>query len=282
MQAYPSISDGPIGVFDSGVGGLSVFRHIRQTLPHEDLLYFADSGFAPYGNKRDHVIQKRVFSITEFLLERGAKALVVACNTATAAAIETLRVRYPELPIVGVEPGLRPAASVTQTKIVGVMATRGTLSSKKFMRLHDQIVATTHIQFLLQPCAGLASQIEKGEVHSEATVELVQRYLAPLVTQNVDTLVLGCTHYPFILPVIEEGIRALGEPKIQILDTGAPVSWQLRKLLVANHLLRKTGQVGAIRGFTSGSAQALSAAFESLLDLRPPISTIAPAQSKIA
>lgn len=274
MQAYPILSDGPIGIFDSGVGGLSVLRHIRQTLPHEDLLYFADSGFAPYGDKPDQVIQERVFAIVAFLLERGAKAIVVACNTATAAAIEALRSRYPELPLVGVEPGLKPAASLTQTKIVGVMATRGTLFSKKFMHLHDQIVTTSHIRFLLQPCAGLASQIERGELDSEATVELVKRYLAPLVTQNIDTLVLGCTHYPFILPVIEEGIRALGGCAIQILDTGAPVSRQLHKLLINNRLTRTTDQVGVIQGFTSGRAQALAVAFDNLLDLAPPVSTI--------
>lgn len=272
----PGGSNRPIGIFDSGVGGLSVLRHIRQALPQEDLLYFADSGFAPYGNKPDDVIVKRAFSIAEFLLGRGAKALVVACNSATAVAIKALRQRYPEIPLVGVEPGLKPAALLTHTKIVGVLATNSTLTSKKFALLQAQIATQTNTHFLLQACSGLASQIEKGELESTATAQLVRQYIAPLIERGADTLVLGCTHYPFIQPLIENYLRTLDVPAVQILDTGAPVSRHLAKLLVQNKLQRlATGAgPGSIQAFTSGTEQALSSAFSNLLQLIPDVTSV--------
>ncbi len=272
-------SDGPIGIFDSGVGGLSVLRHIRQALPRENLLYFADSGFAPYGEKPETEVLARSLQIAEFLLERGAKALVVACNTATAVAIAALRARYPQLPVVGIEPGLKPAAEKTQTKIVGVLATGRTLASEKFALLHQRIAGDTGTLFLLQPCTGLANQIENGELRSAATASLVQQYVAPLLARGADTLVLGCTHYPFIRPLIEASLRQLGGRAILILDTGLPVARQLSNLLVQNGLERTTSEAGTIAAFTSGREQALAAAFANLLQLAPSIADVPDALS---
>lgn len=264
-------SNAPIGVFDSGIGGLSVLRHIRAALPSEDLLYFADSGFAPYGDKPDAAILARSFRITEFLLDHGAKALVVACNSATAAAIRPLRARYPDLPVIGIEPGLKPAALLTVTGVVGVLATRSTLASAKFRLLHDQVSATTNAQFLLQACSGLADQIEKGELHTAATINLVQQYLAPLLARGADTLVLGCTHYPFIEPLIENYIREIGAGSVRMIDTGEAVTRQLMQLLNENGLRRRSTKAGATTAFTSGNEHALAHAFSRLLNFTPSV-----------
>jgi glutamate racemase len=265
-------SNAPIGVFDSGIGGLSVLRHIRAALPSEDLLYFADSGFAPYGDKPDAAILARSFRITEFLLDRGAKALVVACNSATAAAIRPLRARYPTLPVVGIEPGLKPAALLSLTGVVGVLATRSTLASAKFKLLHDQVSAGTNAQFLLQACSGLADQIEKGELQSATTINLVRQYVAPLLARGADTLVLGCTHYPFIEPLIKGSILEAWPREVRMVDTGEAVTRQLMQLLKKNDLQQRRTEGGSTFAFTSGNESALAHAFSSLLNFTPPIS----------
>jgi glutamate racemase len=269
--------DRPIGIFDSGIGGLSVLRHIHTHLSHEHLLYAADSGFAPYGEKPEPAIVARTLAIAEFLLERGVKALVVACNTATAAAIKGLRERYPALPVVGVEPGLKPAAALTGTRTVGVLATERTLASTKFNLLREQIEAETGVRFLLQPCIGLADQVEKGELRSAATAGLVRRYVAPLIEQDADTLVLGCTHYPFVQPLIEDCVRRITAHPVGIVDTGEAVARQLARLLAQRGLRRQTATEGTLAAFTTGSETALTAAFSNLLKLRPAVMRIAAA-----
>jgi len=267
-------AEAPIGVFDSGIGGLSVLKYIQACLPNEQLLYFADSGFAPYGGRPEAEIVARSLAIAEFLMQYGAKALVVACNTATAAAIKAIRELYPSLPVVGVEPGLKPAAALTKTGTVGVMATKGTLASTKFSLLREQITAATHVVFLPQPCIGLADQVEKGELHSAATAQLVRAYVEPLIEQGADTLVLGCTHYPFVLPLIEEILAQLTTRPITVVDTGEPVSRQLVRLLTEHGLLRQQGP-GTISGFTTGSLTGLQSAFSKLLGWHPPVTQIA-------
>lgn len=267
------MSDHPIGVFDSGIGGLSVLKYIHACLPNEQLLYFADSGYAPYGGKPESEIVARSLAIAEFLMQRDAKALVVACNTATAAAIKALRERYPTLPVVGVEPGLKPAAALTATGVVGVLATQRTLTSEKFNLLREQISATTNVRFLPQPCIGLADQIEKGELQSAETAMLVRKYVEPLIEQGADTLVLGCTHYPFVRPLIEDIAAQLTSKPITIVDTGEPVARQLARLLTERDLLRERGP-GTIAGFTTGSETALCNAFSRLLTLEPPVSAL--------
>lgn len=265
----------PIGVFDSGIGGLSVLRHIHAQLPHEHLLYFADSGFAPYGGKPEEIIVARSLAIAGFLMQYRIKALVVACNTATAAAIKILRQRYPDLALVGVEPGLKPAAALTKAGTVGVLATEGTIASVKFNLLHEQIAAATNVRFLAQPCPGLADQIEKGELHSSATAALVRRYLVPLLEQGADTLVLGCTHYPFLQPLIEEIVSRVTAKPVSIIDTGDPVARQLARLLRERGLQRTAPGEGSLAAFTTGSTTTLSNAFSTLLKLNPAVTQIA-------
>lgn len=265
----------PIGIFDSGIGGLSVLRHIRQQLPHENLIYFADSGHAPYGDKPEQFVIARTLAIAEFLVKRECKALVVACNTATAAAVHVLRERYPEMPIVGVEPGLKPAAAITKSGHVGVLATDRTITSAKFIALRAQLAAITDIRFVSQACTGLAAQIEKGELDSADTKALVQQYVAPLLVGDMDTLVLGCTHYPFVLPLIEEAARQASALPIAIIDTGVPVARQLARLLEKHRLMRTATAPGELQAFTTGEAQALTTAFDRLLQLHPTVDKIA-------
>lgn len=275
INSTPMDSNGPIGVFDSGIGGLSVLRHIHAQLPHEHLLYFADSGFAPYGNKPEAVIVDRSLQIAQFLLQRGAKALVVACNTATAASIKALRELYPALPVVGVEPGLKPAAALSQTRIVGVLATERTLASEKFKLLQQQIADATSVNFLLQACVGLADQVEKGELDSSTTRTMVKGFVAPLLQQGADTLVLGCTHYPFVQPLIEEIVKGETSKPITIVDTGDAVARQLARLLVQHGQNRIANGNGSLRAFTTGSQTTLSAVFANLLNMHPEVMHIA-------
>jgi glutamate racemase len=270
MNTARSLNDAPVGIFDSGVGGLSVLRHIRAQLPHEHLLYFADSGFAPYGDKPEHVIADRVLSVAAFLVERGAKALVAACNTATIAAIALLRERYPNLPIVGVEPGLKPAAAATRNGKVGVLATEGTLSGDKFLLLRDQICAATAVEFLLQPCNGLADQIEFGQLESDATTAMLERFIVPLLHEGADTLVLGCTHYPLVQASIEQVIARTTGRTVTLIDTGDAVARQLARLLRSAGCERPAGPA-RLDGYTTASATALSTAFNTLIGIDPPV-----------
>jgi glutamate racemase len=269
----PAPSHAPIGVFDSGVGGLSVLRHIRAQLPHEDLIYLADAGFAPYGDKPEQVVAERSLAIAQFLLERGAKALVVACNTATVAAIKLLRMHYPALPIVGVEPGLKPAAAASRNGKVGVLATRGTLAGDKFLQLREQIGQASGAQFLLQGCTGLVEQIELGELDTAVTTAMLTRYIAPLLEQGADTLVLGCTHYPFVQSAIEAIVAGAGN--ITLIDTGDAVARQLARLLGSAGMLADAHeQPATLEGYTTAGAAALGAAFGTLLGLHPSVNAV--------
>ncbi len=267
--------DAPIGIFDSGVGGLSILRHIRAQLPHEHLLYVADTGFAPYGDKSEDVVAARSLAVARFLVARGAKALVVACNTATISAVKLLRESFPDMPIVGVEPGLKPAAGASRNGKVGVLATERTLAGAKFLQLRDQISAATGAEFLLQACRGLVDQIESGD--AQATTQLLQRYITPLLEQGADTLVLGCTHYPLVRASIEDVIADSGARGIVLVDTGDAVARQLVRLLDAGRLLRAAddAEPASLHAYTSASAAALAAAFNSLVGIDPPVDEVA-------
>ena len=264
----------PIGIFDSGVGGLSVLRHIRAQLPQEDLIYFADSGYAPYGDKSEEQVIARSLAITAFLLQQGAKALVVACNTATIAAIKALRARYPDLPIVGVEPGLKPAAAISRNGTIGVLATERALRGDKLLALREQVSVATGATFILQPCIGLADRIEQCELGTDpqdATSAMLERYIAPLLAQGADTLVLGCTHYPFVQDAIARTVRAHTQETITLVDTGEAVARQLARLLDAASLRRTANDAPRLQGYTTAGVDALSKAFAGLLDLQPPV-----------
>jgi glutamate racemase len=235
----------PIGVFDSGVGGLSVLQAIRRELPAEDLLYVADSGFAPYGDRDREFIEGRAVRIVEFLRRNHAKAIVVACNTATGVAVETLRARH-TIPIVAIEPAVKPAAAQSRRGIVGVLATTRTLSSPKFLKLVDAHAGRA--QVLVQPCPGLVEQVEEGRFEDEATRALVQQYVGPLVAKGADTLVLGCTHYPFLRPLIQDAAGA----GVTIIDPALAVARELRRRLDAGGLLADGAREGSARFWTSG------------------------------
>jgi glutamate racemase len=267
-------ADGPVGIFDSGVGGLSVLRHIHAQLPQEHLLYFADSGFAPYGEKSDEWLVQRSLAIASFLISHGAKALVVACNTATVAAVKALRHAHPNLPIVGVEPGLKPGAAATRNGKVAVLATESTLRGEKFLALRDQISSSSQAEFLLQPCGGLVERIEMGELTSEATMAMLDRFLAPLLDQGADTVVLGCTHYPFVRDAIAQVVSARGGVDVTLIDTGDAVARQLARLLEGAGLQRPGGTAAHLHCFTSGNPDALSKAFADLLGLKPVVEPV--------
>lgn len=244
-------SNAAVGVFDSGVGGLSVLREIRARLPDESLLYVADSGHVPYGEKSAEFIRERSQAIAGFLLAQGAKALVLACNTATAAAVAELRERYPDLPIVGMEPAVKPAAAATRSGVVGVLATTGTLKSAKFAALLDRFAADVRV--ITQPCPGLVEQIEAGELSGPRTRELLRGWVEPLLAEGCDTLILGCTHYPFIKPLLRE----LAGEGVSLVDTGAAVARRLQQLLDQRELRAEPGRALPTRLWSSGDPQQL-------------------------
>lgn len=249
--------EAPVGVFDSGVGGLSVLAEIRQLLPAETLHYIADCGHIPYGEKTPAFIRERCQLIAARLHAQGAKALVVACNTATVAAVADLRERYPRWPIVGMEPAVKPAAAATRNGRVGVLATTGTLQSAKFAALLDRFALG--VQVVTQPCPGLVEQVERGDLHGPETRRLLQGFLEPLLTAECDTLILGCTHYPFLRPLLAE----LVPPEIILVDTGAAVARRLQSLLARDARLAR-GPAGLTRIWTSGEPADLEAVLPQL------------------
>lgn len=252
----------PIGVFDSGVGGISVLKHIHALLPHEQLLYVADSKYAPYGNKTPAEITARCFEIADFLIAKGAKALVVACNTATAAAIDDLREKYtlPDLnfPIIGMEPAVKPAAEASKNGIIGVLATVGTLKSAQFAGLLESY--GRNVEVVTQACVGLVECIERGELDTVNTKALVRLYTAPLLAEGADTIVLGCTHYPFV----EDAIREIVGEHISLIDTGAAVAKQLKRQLAESELLSNLNQQGSVKFFTNSPAENAANVIENL------------------
>ncbi len=237
---------GTIGVFDSGVGGLSVLHHIRQILPNERLIYVADSGHVPYGDKSQSYIEQRSHILTRFLIEQSADAVVIACNTATAAAVSSLRSQF-NLPIIGMEPAVKPAVAATKSGVVGVLATIGTLESARFAALLERY--SEEVEIVTQGCPGLVEQVEMGELNSTRTRELIERYTLPLLDRGADTLILGCTHYPFIAPLIREVVGA----DITLVDTGAAVAGQLQRRIQTELAARTSGD-GTTLFFTSGEA----------------------------
>jgi glutamate racemase len=214
--------------------------------------------------------------IARCLFACNCKALVVACNTATAAAVHLLREKYPDIPIVGIEPGLKPAAAITRSQTVGVLATERTLQSSKFRKLHALLSEKTGVRFIMQACPGLADLVEKNERHSARVTELVRRYTLPLIEQNADTIVLGCTHYPFLQGAIEDMLSESATGTVNIIDTGIPVTRQLIRLL-DQYKLRRTGttQKSGVHAMTTGDALLLADQFEQLLQIRPDITHMA-------
>ena len=245
LEMNISSPEAPIGVFDSGVGGLSVLHAVRRELPNENLLYLADSGNAPYGDRETGFITDRATLITEFLVAHGVKAIVVACHTVTTVAIARLRSWCP-VPIVAVEPAIKPATACTKSGVVGVLATSQTLASSAVVRLCATYGGDTKI--LLQPCPGLAEQVESGELTSSATRALLLKYIAPLLAAGTDTIVLGCTHYPFLVPLIREIIG----PDISLIDPANAVARELARRLGTNRMPMFSDTSANERFFSSG------------------------------
>jgi glutamate racemase len=255
----------PIGVFDSGIGGLSILKALRAELPSEDFVYLADTGFAPYGERGDAFVIDRTRAIVQRLREeRGIKAIVVACNTATAAAIHLMRAEFPELPLVGVEPALKPAVALSKTRRIGVMATRVTVGSAKLRALHDSL--KDQAEFILQPCDGLADAIQNDD--AEQVRALCARYIHAIgpfgtLAGQADTLVLGCTHYAFAW----DELQALVGPGVRLLETGVPVARQTRRLLEVAGELRAGGGPGNVTLLATGKQAALDSAARRWLSL---------------
>lgn len=261
----------PIGVFDSGVGGLSVLKALRAELPFEDFVYVADSGYAPYGERSESFVVARSRAIALFLQGHdglGIKALVMACNTATAAAVQLLRHEHGGLPIIGVEPALKPAVALSQTKRIGVMATRGTLASQKFKALKDSLAGQA--EFICQPCDGLADAIERNDTIK--TIALCTEYTRAigqfgLNKGQVDTLVLGCTHYPFA----SHHLQMLLGPDVALVDNGEPVARQTRRVLSP---IEDSGQPGQLVLMSTGAPDALATAAQRWLGVRMDVQTL--------
>lgn len=239
----------PIGIFDSGMGGLTVLQAIRKALPQERLLYIADSSHAPYGDKSPEYIQQRALTLTRFLLEHGVKALVIASNTTTAAAADLLRATFPDVPIVSVEPGLKLAVASTKTGVVGALVTVATSQSTRFAALLERF--RQDVKVIIQPAPGLVEQIERGDLTSLTTRALVERYVRPLLSAGADTIVLGSTHYPHLRPLIAE----ITGPEVILIDTGEAVARQLCHVLEARQLLSASSAPGEVQFWTSSDVQ---------------------------
>ncbi|MEQ1527729.1 MAG: glutamate racemase [Methylococcales bacterium] len=241
-------SSNPIGVFDSGVGGLSVLREIRRQLPQETLLYVADSAYAPYGDKSAAYIEARSVAISHFLLKQQAKAIVVACNTATGAAVSVLRRQF-KVPIIAMEPAIKPAAAKTKTGVIGVLATSRTLASDNFGHLYSRFGA--EVEIIAQACPGLVEQVEAGDLTGSKTRTLLERYVHPLLSKQVDTIVLGCTHYPFLTPLLQEMVGLA----VTIIDPAPAIARELYRRLADKDLLTSQTSNGNDYFWSSGSPE---------------------------
>ncbi|MGI4816303.1 MAG: glutamate racemase [Janthinobacterium lividum] len=279
--AYPAVSSlsaapaspapAPVGIFDSGVGGLSVLRAVRECLPHESLIYCADTLYAPYGPRDDRYIAARTLAVCDWLLEQGAKAIVVACNTATAQTIHLVRERL-KVPLIGVEPGIKPAALSSKSGVAGVLATAATLRSDKFQKLLAEY--SPQCRFICSAGHGLVEAIEAGDTHSPKVAALLASYLEPMLEAGADTLVLGCTHYPFLRALIE----ALSQGRLALIDTGVAIARQLERQLTQHGLHADADAKAAMppqfRLCSTGDGALLARLAQQLLGLALPVSRV--------
>ncbi len=249
----------PIGVFDSGVGGLSVLKAIRRELPYEAVLYLGDQAHIPYGPRTKSQIRDFSIEITRFLLEHGAKLIVVACNTASAAALHELRDYFPEIPFVGMEPAVKPAVKTTHTGKVGVLATPTTFSGELYASLVNRFAKD--VLLYTSTCPGLVEQIEAGNLDSPETQAILEAALHPMLEENIDTVVLGCTHYPFVIPQI----RAITGPDVHTIDPAPAVARQTRYLLEQVALLNPAETIPLVKFFTSAEPASLASVLPRLL-----------------
>ncbi|MCK6538421.1 MAG: glutamate racemase [Anaerolineales bacterium] len=249
----------PIGVFDSGVGGLSVLRAIRAQMPEESVLYFGDQGHIPYGPRPMEQIRRFSEAIANFLLAHNAKIVVVACNTASAAALKYLRARFSNLQFVGMEPAVKPAAETTRTGKVGVLATPATFQGALYASVVERFA--NGVELFQDTCKGLVQEIEKGNLTGSETRRILEGALRPMLEKNIDTVVLGCTHYPFVIPLIRE----IAGEKVRVIDPAPAVARQVKRLLEAGGMKSDPSARGDVRFFTSGDPEALKSMLPLLL-----------------
>ncbi|WP_282090333.1 glutamate racemase [Aquimarina algiphila] len=242
----------PIGIFDSGVGGTSIWKEITSLLPHEDTIFLADSKYAPYGKRSKEEITSLSIKNTEKLLELNCKIIVVACNTATTNAIKVLRSAY-NIPIIGIEPAIKPAAINTKTKKVGVLATKGTLSSELFAKTSD--LYAQNIEVIEVIGTGLVELIEEGKKDTKEMRALLYSYITPMINKNIDYLVLGCTHYPYLIPILKDMLS----DQVTIIDSGEAVARQTKSILIKNNLLNQKSEIGNHSLYTNSDTKTLKA-----------------------
>ena len=254
MQHYS-----PIGVFDSGVGGLSVLREIRSQMPEESVSYFGDQGHIPYGPRPMEQIRDFSEAITNFLLQHHVKIIVVACNTASAAALKYLRERFPDVQFVGMEPAVKPAAEHTSTGKVGVLATPATFQGALYASVVERFA--NGVELFQNTCTGLVQEIERGNLSGDETRQILNNALLPMLDENIDTVVLGCTHYPFVIPLIEEIVGK----NVRVIDPAPAVARQVKRLLEAEGMKSSNSVKGNIQLFTSGDIESLKSLLPILL-----------------
>jgi len=246
-----SITTLPIGIFDSGVGGISVLRAVREQMPEESVIYFGDQGHVPYGSRSLEQIQNFSETITRFLLEQGAKIIVVACNAASAAALKYLRAKFPDVPFVGMEPAVKPATERTQTGKVGVLATPATFQGALYASVVERFA--NGVELFQSTCPGLVQQIEMGNLDGKETRRILEEALLPMLDRNIDTVVLGCTHYPFVIPLIQQ---IVGDT-VRVIDPAPAVAKQVGRLLEARGMRNSSRSKRDVRFYTSGDADGL-------------------------
>ena len=251
-------TDPRIGIFDSGIGGLTVAAAIRQALPAERLLYFGDNAHVPYGDRTAEEILAFSTAITKALLAKGCQAIVIACNTASSAALAPLRERFHHIPFVGMEPAVKPAVEHTRTGVVGVLATRATVEGRS---LADVVERFSHgVEVIRQACPGLAQRIDAGDLEGPGTEDLLRGWIEPMLVRNIDTLVLGCTHYPLVRPLIEK----IAGPDVRVIEPSAAIARRLAQMLKERGLLASPDATGGLTCCTSGDPQGFSKVLEHL------------------
>ena len=259
----------PVGVFDSGVGGLSVLRAMRNLMPGELVIYFADQGHVPYGSRSLEQVRDFSEAITRFLLVQNAKLLVVACNTASAAALHFLREKFADVSFVGMEPAVKPAAEYTQSGLVGVLATPATFQGALYASVLERFA--NGVQVLQDTCPGLVGQIEKGDLDGEETRAILENALRPMLDRGIDTVVLGCTHYPFVIPLIEQIVGV----SVRVIDPAPAVAKQVKRLLDANGSRSLAEDCAPVRFYTSGDTVSFASVLPKLLGENGPVEQVA-------
>lgn len=264
----PISASSPIGVYDSGVGGLTVFQAVRNLLPNERLLYLADQANVPYGERSLEEVRALAERATSFMMAQGVKLIVVACNTASAAALKVLRKNYPDFPFVGMEPAVKPAAEQTLSGKVGVLATPSTFQGELYASVVERFAGD--VQLFQATCPGLVEQIEKGAVKSPETRQILEDAIEPMLKEGVDSLVMGCTHFPFVIPLI----RQIAGEDVRVVDPAPAVARQVKRVLESRDLLASASQQSEMQFFTSGKALDLEEFLANLLDIHAEVKSI--------